>query len=131
LIFVDTSAIYALADSADPRHVEAKRLLSSLVERSEILVTHNYILVESIALIQNRLGANAALKTAASADAFDVEWVDRNLHERAVLEFGRSARRGVSLVDQVSFLLMRARRIETAFAFDRDFVREGFRQYSG
>ena len=131
MIFVDTSAIYALADSADPKHVEARRLLSGLVETSEILLTHNYVLVESIALIQSRLGASAALKMATSADAFDVEWVDRSLHEKAVLELRRSAKRGISLVDQVSFLLMRGRRIETAFAFDRDFVREGFRQYSG
>lgn len=131
MIFVDTSAIYALADSADPKHVEARRLLSGLVETSEILLTHNYVLVESIALIQSRLGASAALKMATSADAFDVEWVDRSLHEKAVLELRSSAKRGISLVDQVSFLLMRGRRIETAFAFDRDFVREGFRQYSG
>lgn len=131
MIFVDTSAIYALADSADPKHVEARRLLSTLVEKAEILVTHNYVLVESIALIQNRLGVNVALKTAMSADAFEVEWVDRSLHEEAVRDLARSRKRGISFVDQISFLLMRGRYIETAFAFDRDFVRAGFRQYSG
>ena len=38
-------------------------------------------------------------------------------------------RRGsaLSVVDQVSFLVMRARQVEEAFAFDRDFRLEGFR----
>ncbi len=39
-----------------------------------------------------------------------------------------AARSGVSFVDRVSFELMRRERIDAAFAFDRDFVREGFRR---
>ncbi len=34
--------------------------------------------------------------------------------------------RSVSLVDWVSFELMRAERIDCAFAFDADFARQGF-----
>jgi predicted nucleic acid-binding protein len=38
-------------------------------------------------------------------------------------------KRRVSLVDQVSFLVMRRRGARTAMAFDRDFEEEGFKLY--
>ena len=37
-----------------------------------------------------------------------------------------SLRTTVSLVDHVSFILMRDRQMRTAFAFDRDFADQGF-----
>jgi predicted nucleic acid-binding protein len=36
------------------------------------------------------------------------------------------SRSGASFVDHVSFVLMRARGVTTAFAFDEDFARQGF-----
>lgn len=130
MIFVDTSAFYALADAGDPHHPDARRLLSALLEEEEGLFTHNYVLIETIALVQNRMGTEAALQVADSADAFEIEWVDRALHESALRAMKRARRRKISFVDQVSFLLMRSRGIDRAFAFDRDFRREGFREYS-
>lgn len=127
---MDTSALYALADRADPNHADARRRLSALLRSAEALLTHNYVLVESIALIQNRIGIEAALELARTADYFEVEWVDTKLHHQAIRALASSSKRRISLVDQVSFLVMRSRDVETAFAFDQDFVREGFRQYS-
>ena len=48
-------------------------------------------------------------------------------HDRAVAAYLAGLRSGVSLVDQVSFEVMRDEVIDTAFAFDDDFVDEGFR----
>jgi predicted nucleic acid-binding protein len=56
----------------------------------------------------------------------EVAWVDPELHLEAREAVLATARHGVSLVDQVSFLVMRRRAIRTAFAFDDDFAREGF-----
>lgn len=130
MIFLDTSAIYAMADLADPRHEVATRRFKTLLDTGQGLLTHNYVLVESMALVQHRLGLPAALKLAQSARAFEVEWVDRALHDEAVRRLARS-RRSVSLVDQVSFLVMRARGVDTALAFDPDFAAEDFRLYEG
>ena len=127
MIFADTSALYALADRGDPRHPEAVRLFDAMLSKGEILLTHNYVLVESIALVQHRLGVKPAVKLARSADGFEVAWVDRALHEEAVQQLERSPKRRVSLVDRVSFLVMRQRKVEKAFAFDPDFANEGFR----
>jgi len=127
VIFLDTSAIYAWADAADPNHRTALRRLQSLLDAGEELLTHNYVLVESMALLQARLGLTAATKLAADSTAFVVEWVDEDLHAAGIGELKASKRRRVSLVDHVSFLVMKRRRVTTAFAFDPDFVSAGFR----
>ena len=129
MIFVDTSAIYAWADKADPNHRTAIQRLQAILDNGEDLLTHNYVLVESIALIQARLGVAAAVKLAQDAKAFVVEWVDDDLHASGMTELERSRKRRLSFVDHVSFLVMRRRDITTAFAFDPDFTAEGFRLF--
>lgn len=131
MIFVDTSALYALADRSDRNHDEARLRFSAALKSAEALLTHNYVLVESIALIQNRIGIAAALDLARTANNFEIEWVDAKLHQEAIRALARSPKRRISFVDQISFLVMRGRNVETALAFDRDFEREGFRGYSG
>ncbi len=91
------------------------------------MLTHNYVLVETSALVQRRLGI-AAVDTFVnelSAPA-TVMWVDADLHERAVTALLAARRRQVSLVDWTSFELMRRRAITSAFAFDEDFRAQGF-----
>lgn len=127
MIFLDTSAIYALADRGDARWKLAKQRFQAVLDAGEALLTHNYVLVESMALLQHRLGLRAALRLARDAEAFEIEWVDKTLHAEAVRRLARRRKRPVSLVDQLSFLVMRSRGIETALAFDQDFVNEGFR----
>jgi predicted nucleic acid-binding protein len=130
MIFVDTSAVYAWADSADPNHSIALRRLDAILETGEELLTHNYVLVESMALLQARLGIDAAIKLARDASNFVIEWVDEDLHARAVRELEHSKRRQVSLVDHISFLVMKRHHVAAAFAFDSDFAAAGFRLFS-
>lgn len=129
MIFLDTSAIYAWADGADPNHAMAVRRLQAILEAGEELLTHNYVLVESVALLQARLGLAAAIKLAKDSAAFVVEWVDDDLHAGGIGELERSKRRHVSLVDHISFLVMKRRNVATAFAFDPDFALAGFQLF--
>ena len=127
MIFLDTSAVYALADRADDNHRRATRLFESALEAQQPFLTHNYVLVESMALLQHRLGLATALRFADDAAAFELEWITRAAHDQAVAWMHTAGRRQVSLVDAISFGVMRARRIAVAFAFDPHFVEEGFR----
>lgn len=126
MIFLDTSAIYAWADAADPNHEIAVSRLQAILDSGEELLTHNYVLVESIALLQARLGVAASTKLGKDSAAFLIEWIDEELHALGIRELTRSKKRHVSFVDHVSFLVMKRRRIMTAFAFDPDFVSAGF-----
>ena len=131
MIFLDTSAIYAWADVADRNHRTALRRLEAILDAEEQLLTHNYVLVESTALLQSRLGLQAAGSLARDSAAFVIDWVDDDLHASGIRELERSTSRRVSLVDHISFLVMKQRRVTTAFAFDPDFTAAGFRLFEG
>ena len=129
MIFLDTSAIYALADKADPNHADAYKKFDHALKSGEIFLLHNYVLVESVALLQARLGLQPALLFLREAKAFDMEWVDLALHQEAVKELEKIGKRGISLVDCMSFVVMRRRSVQRVFAFDPDFHDQGFTIY--
>ena len=126
-VFVDTSALYALLDRDDANHQEAKGIWAQLLESGAALLTHSYVLVEAFALVQRRLGLEA---TRALHDdlipVLEIVWVEEDLHRAAVEALLAYGSRAISLVDWVSFLLMRRRGIQKAFAFDEDFKQQGF-----
>jgi predicted nucleic acid-binding protein len=101
-------------------------LWSELLSGGEPLLTTSYVVLETIALLQRRLGLVAV--RAFREDAMRplaVHWVGQDEHE-ALAELLWVDRRGVSLVDHVSFLAMRRLGIARAFAFDGDFPVQGF-----
>lgn len=124
-VFVDTSALYALLDEADGRHVEASEALRRLVGTE--LVTHAYVVVEACALIARRLPWPATERLVNGLlPVIDVRPVEADLHAAAMGTYRRSASASVSLVDHASFALMRSLGIGRAFAYDDDFALEGF-----
>ena len=129
MIFLDTSAIYALADKADPNHATAYSKFQDVLKSGETFLLHNYILLESVALLQARLGLPSAVLFLRNAKSFEVEWVDQDLHEEAEKELERIGKRGISLVDCTSFIVMKKRGMERVFAFDPDFQDQGFTIY--
>jgi predicted nucleic acid-binding protein len=129
VIFLDTSAIYALADKADPNHATACTKFDLALKCGETFLVHNYILVESAALLQARLGLQPAILFLNDAKAFQIEWVELPLHQEAEKEFEGIGKRGVSLVDCTSFVVMKRRNVQTALAFDPDFCQQGFSIY--
>ncbi|MEJ7797233.1 MAG: PIN domain-containing protein [Solirubrobacteraceae bacterium] len=126
-VFVDTSALYALLDRADNVHPVARRAFERLLADEEPLLTHNYVVLETVALAQRRLGLGAVgvLRDALLA-VMQLTWVDRELHGQALAATLASDRRNVSFVDRLSFELMRRRALRRAFAFDEHFAEQGF-----
>ncbi len=126
MIFLDTSAAYAIADSADPNHDHASDWIRSVLQRHETVLTHNYAVIESVALIQRRLGLQAALVFIRGTGLLRVHWVTRDEHQMAVDLLEQRDKLTLSLVDCVSFVVMRALNVSAALAYDSDFEREGF-----
>ena len=123
--FVDTSALFALLDEDDANHATASAGLTRL--RDEDLVTHAYILVETLALVSRRLGWGAVERILdAIIPLIAVFPVEHSIHEEALRVYREAASNRVSFVDRTSFTFMRAQRLETAFAFDVDFTTAGF-----
>src|SRR5207302_10000645 len=118
MIFLDTSAIYAWTDAGDPEHLKAVEYLQAILSRGEELLTHNYVLLEAVSLLQARLGLSAAAKLEKDSAAFVIDWVDKDLHDAGMRELKKSGKRRVSLVDHISFAVMKRRKLPTAFAFN-------------
>lgn len=128
MIFLDTSAIYALASRNDPNHAAARRKFSAILTSETPIITHNYVLVEALALLQHRLGLASAARFERESRAFDIEWITPETHAEAARRWALGTRK-VSFVDEVSFLVMQLRGVPTAFAFDDDFEDAGFDLY--
>ncbi|MEO6120725.1 MAG: PIN domain-containing protein [Acidimicrobiales bacterium] len=125
MIFVDTSALFALVDDDDDAHRAAMGYLDTPGSPGRHL-THSYVLCECMALAQRRLGIGAVRALDRLVEAVEVVWVDQSLHQVGMSAVLAGPHRGPSLVDQVSFEVMRRRGIDTAFAFDADFTAAGF-----
>lgn len=126
-VFVDTSALLAVLDADDAYHGRASRLWNDLVSGEEDLLTTSYVLVETFALAQARLGLPAArLLHDDVVPILRVTWVDEALHRAAATALLTAQRRHLSLVDCVSFEAMRRLGAERVFAFDRHFRQQGF-----
>ncbi len=126
-IFVDTSGLYAVLDADDSNHTRAKEAWSHLLETQEQLVSTNYMLVETFALVQRRLGMEAVKFLHEDiVPVLNIGWNDATRHEAAVNELLATFNRQISLVDWVSFGAMQRLQITRAFAFDEDFHEQGF-----
>ena len=131
MIFLDTSAIYALADANDLRHSEAKDMFNLAFDNDEDILIHNYVIIESAALLQRRLGLYVALQFLDQIASIQTHWIDAEDHSQAVTLLQGRDNRGLSLVDCASFVVMRRYGVMQAIAFDVDFEHEGFSIYSG
>ncbi|MBM3147402.1 MAG: PIN domain-containing protein [Actinobacteria bacterium] len=126
-VFCDTSAVFALFDADDACHTEALDAWRRCWNDATGLLTTNYVVVECTALLQRRLGVQAARDFLHGlVDDLTVEWVTPEDHRAASLAFLAAARRGPSLVDCTSFVVMRRLGIGRALAFDGHFSDQGF-----
>lgn len=125
-VFADTSAIYTLLDRDELRQGQVAEAFRKLAGTTT-LITHSYVRLETLALVQRRLGM--AVVRIAIQDVFPAlttVWVAENLHRSAETALVAASRRNVSLVDWVSFEFMRRHGLSRAFAIDDDFVEQGF-----
>ena len=127
MILVDSSALYAVLDRDDDNHAAAQEVWNRLLQTDEPLLVTNYIIVETAALIQHRLGMDAVRVLCGEVlPALDVHWITGDDHGQAQNALLAADRRRLSLVACSSFHVMRARLLRTAFAFDPHFREQGF-----
>ncbi len=125
-VFVDTSGFYAVLDADDPFHTVARTAFERAEREKWQLVTTNYVVHETWALVQHRLGWDAV------DDFLDVmlplcrvEFVDEGLRAQAAQRCRQSRRRKLSLPDCLSFEVMRRLQLTEAVAQDQHFTENG------
>ena len=126
LVFLDTGAIYALADRNDADH---EGVLAVYTDSERRFVTHDLVLVETFSLLTKRLHKQAALRTVGALRASSrVEIVPLipSLLEAAWIRCQRFADKEWDWIDCTSFELMERRRLTHALTLDRHFAQAGF-----
>lgn len=126
-VFIDTSAFYAVLDQDDAHHAQARSTWAEILEDSAILLTNNYVLLETTALLQRRI--NTAAVRVFHHDItplLQIDWVSGEQNRAAVEAMLVAGRKKLSVVDCVSFQTMRIHGVRTAFCFDTHFHEQGF-----
>ena len=126
-VFVDTSAFLAVLDADDRNHRRARAKWEELITSGALFFSSNYCLVETFALAQHRLGMEAVRAFNDEVlPLINIEWADEIIHNAGVSALNVASRRRLSLVDCVSFEVMRRLGIKTVFVFDQHFKEQGF-----
>ena len=130
-VFVDTSALIAFLDDDDPAHSVCREAWRQAVLEAEGLVTTDYVVVEAIAVAQRRWGLDAVRTLVDELlpliEVGPVSTEDRTAALNALLA---AARRRLSLVDCVSFTVMRRLGIREYLRLDPHFEEQGFTRYA-
>lgn len=126
-IFTDTSGLFALLVKNDYMHIRARENFNYFAENNVQLVTSSFVLVETAALLQSRIGL-ACLRDFHSKilPLLEVVWIDDKWYARAVDRLFTQSKRAISLVDCLSFEIMEELEIQYVFAFDKHFEENGF-----
>jgi len=126
-IFVDTSAFYALIDRSDRHHNDASDLWRVLLNDHVVFITSNYVVWETIGLLQNRICFDAASIWYRDILVIaDICWVDADIHQKAYELWLNLGRKNLNLLDCVSFVTMYQHKIEKVFCFKDCFKNQGF-----
>jgi uncharacterized protein len=126
-IFADTSGLFALLVKDDFMHVRAKLNFDYFAENDVALYTSSYVLLETITLLQRRVGLAAVWDfNRKIVPVLEVIWVDAAWHGKAVQRLQIENNRNVSLTDCLSFEIMEEKMMTTAFTFDQHFPERGF-----
>jgi len=126
-IFIDTSAFLAVLNANDQFHLNARQAWDEILTSNATLFSSNYILIETIALLQNRFGIEAVrLFERDILPVVELIWVNETIHKQGMSALLAANRRVLSLVDCTSFEIMRFTGLELALTFDPHFHEQGF-----
>jgi predicted nucleic acid-binding protein len=124
---VDASAYFALLDTDDANHVQARTISHRLIAEGWRLFTTSFILAETHALLLNRLRQAIATSFLREMDhsPTTLVWVTPADVERAKAIIYRYEDKDFSLTDATSFAVMERLGVPAAFTFDRHFAQYG------
>src|SRR6266404_4309817 len=115
-VFIDTSAFYAVLDRSDENHVAALGQWDRILSNDVSIISSNYVIVETCALLQSRIGLEAVSTFHEDiVPLIQIEWITKSAHDSAMAAVLAAGRRKLSLVDCTSFQVMRDAAIRNAF----------------
>ena len=132
MIFIDTSAWYASEVEDDINHEKAREFLGELASgKHGVAVATDYVLDETLTLLQSKRGLPAALtfiEKVKASKSVQIFWINESTFEKALGPFKKTSASPWSFTDCTSFALMKDLSISEAFTFDCHFKQAGFQK---
>ena len=127
-VLVDTSAYFALADTRDAHHDDARLILGNLLAARYRQFSTNVLIIECHALILSALGIPRGVRFLRDIRGSNttIIRVRAQDEERAQQILFRFADKDFSFADAISFVTMERLGITHAFTFDHHFAQYGF-----
>ncbi|MBI4867839.1 MAG: PIN domain-containing protein [Candidatus Wallbacteria bacterium] len=125
-VFVDASALIALADPGDPAHGRAVGFLGHL---EGPLATSNLVLLEAASQVAARAGnrqATEMLERLRAESALKIYFVDPELERKGWEHFVRHARKTLTPRQAMAMALMKELGIRMVFTFEEAYREAGF-----
>jgi uncharacterized protein len=130
-IFVDTSGWMCYLDSSQPQHRDAVTLVQVCAAEAHHLTTTNHVMAELVALLTSRALISrsqlvSTLRTLRSSPHIEIIHIDPVIEDAAYDLLAARLDKEWSLVDCMSFVVMRERRISEALTTDHHFEQAGY-----
>jgi len=126
-VLLDTSALVALMDADDPAHQSVSGTWAAVLAEPGLPVLTTLTLLETLAVLPRRLGVDAVgVFCERHLPLVELHTVETPVFLTAVDTWLAARRRDLSLVDVVSFLVMRREGLTQAFTLDPHFAEQGF-----
>ncbi|MCL6087858.1 MAG: PIN domain-containing protein [Actinobacteria bacterium] len=127
-IFIDTSAFIALINLSDEFHSIASDLFTKATEDDEKFFTSNYVILETIFLLQREIGLSAVNDFKKSMlPIINIIWVDEKIHNDCLNNLIAAEKRKISLTDYSSFYILDNYKIDMVFTFDKHFKEKDYK----
>ena len=108
-------------------YVRAQQNFAYFAQHRAELLTSSFVLVETAALLQRRVGLAAVHDFQSKIiPLLEIIWANGDWYTRAIQRLFALNDRNISLVDCLSFEIMESREITYAFSFDKHFPENGF-----
>ncbi len=125
-IFVDTGGWYATIVRKDHDHESAKQFLTG---NDLPLITSDYVMDETVTLLQSRVGHSYAvnfLDALQASKQIQLIYLTSSYIAETIKLFRNRPDKGWSFTDCSSFVLMNEYDIQVVFGFDEHFQQAGF-----
>ncbi len=128
LVYVDTSALIALAAPSDKNHSAALAYLRSALAEGTRFVLGRPVLIEYLDGVAKRVGKSDAIEQLRSLESSAVMRIEPDIEDDHPLArdlFLRYDDQAIDMTDSLSFAIMERLDLTEAFTFDRDFAVHG------
>ncbi len=121
-VFVDSSAIVALVDRDDASHRAAVDAYRGLVAAGYRLFTTNYVVAETFDLLSTGVGPSVARQWLRDSKLAVYHADEQDERKARKLVIQAEGKRGLSLTDAISVVVMERLDVADAFAVDPNFL---------